>query len=82
MDKDSEFKEVVPYRTATGLEIGKFYQPPKVYGSGEDALDLHDSYRIQSALITEGSPIRRYKSFDIGFAVGIILWLTVIILLS
>jgi hypothetical protein len=85
MNPNSEFNEankVVPYRTQTGLQIGRLYQPPKIYGAGEDALDLHDSYRIQSALITEGSPIRRYRSFDIGFAVGVVLWLTVIILLS
>jgi hypothetical protein len=85
MNSNSEFNEVskvTPYRTQTGLQIGRLYQPPKVYGSGEDILDLNDSYRIQSALITEGSPIRRYRSFDIGFAVGIILWLTVIIVLS
>lgn len=85
MNLNSEFNEVskvTPYRTQTGLQIGRLYQPPKVYGSGEDILDLNDSYRIQSALITEGSPIRRYRSFDIGFAIGVILWLAVIIVLS
>jgi hypothetical protein len=85
MSLNSEFNEVskvTPYRTQTGLQIGRLYQPPKVYGSGEDILDLNDSYRIQSALITEGSPIRRYRSFDIGFAIGVILWLAVIIVLS
>jgi hypothetical protein len=85
MNPNSEFDEVnkvVPYRTQTGLEIGRLYQPPKVYGSGEDILDLNDSYKIQSALITDGASSRRYRSFDIGFAVGIVLWLTVILLLS
>jgi hypothetical protein len=85
MNSSSEFDEankVVPYRTQTGLQIGRLYQPPREYGRGEDILDLHDSYKIQSALITEGAPIRRHRSFDIGFAVGVVLWLTVIILLS
>jgi hypothetical protein len=85
MNPNSEFDEVnkvVPYRTQTGLQIGRLYQPPREYGKGEDILDLRDTYTIQSALISRGAPIRRYKSFDIGFAVGIILWLTVILLLS
>lgn len=85
MKLNSEFNEVskvVPYRTQTGLEIGRLYQPPREYGKGEDILDLRDTYTIQSALISRGVPIRRYRSFDIGFAVGVVLWLTVIILLS
>lgn len=85
MNLNSEFNEVskvVPYRTQTGLEIGRLYQPPREYGKGEDILDLRDTYTIQSALISRGVPIRRYRSFDIGFAVGVVLWLTVIILLS
>lgn len=85
MNPNSEFNEVskvTPYRTQTGLQIGRLYQPPREYGKGEDALDLHDSYQIQSALITDGNPIRRYKSFDIGFAIGVVLWLIVIIVLS
>lgn len=85
MKLNSEFDEaskVVPYRTQTGLQIGRLYQPPREYGKGEDILDLRDTYTIQSALISRGVPIRRYRSFDIGFAVGVVLWLTVIILLS
>lgn len=82
MEKDSESKQVVPYRTQTGLQIGRLYQPPREYGKGEDILDLHDTYTIQSAFISRGVPIRRYKSFDIGFAIGVVLWLTVIIVLS
>lgn len=85
MKLNSEFNEVnkvVPYRTQTGLEIGRLYQPPREYGKGEDILDLRDTYTIQSALISRGVPIRRYRSFDIGFAVGVVLWFTVIVLLS
>jgi len=33
-----------------------------------------------SALITDGASSRRYRSFDIGFAVGVILWLLLFII--
>lgn len=85
MNSSSEFDEankVVPYCTQTGLQIGRLYQPPREYGRGEDILDLRDTYTIQSALINRGVPVRRYRSFDIGFAIGVIIWLTVIIVLS
>lgn len=81
MNQDSESKDVVPYRTSTGIEIGRLYQPSKFYGSGEDVHDLRDSYDIQSAFINKTRRVR-YDVFHIGFAVGIVFWAIFIVVLA
>ncbi len=65
MNTDSEFNEITPYRTESGLQIGKRYKPPKIYGSGDDILDLSDSYMIQSALIADNGEYRRERIIDV-----------------
>ncbi len=44
-------KTVVPYRTPSGLEIGKFYVPPKARDNLVDFMDIHDRDLIQTAYI-------------------------------
>jgi len=82
MNKDSEFNGITPYRTESGLQIGKRYKPPKIYGSGDDILDLSDSYMIQSALIANGEQLRKDKLIDIVFvSVMVFLIVTAVIFL-
>lgn len=49
MNNDSEIKKVIPYRTSTGLEIGKFYEP-KDFGERNRDMDI-----IQLAFIKNPS---------------------------
>lgn len=82
MNTDSESNDITPYRTESGLQIGKFYKPPKIYGSGDDILDLSDSYMIQSALIADGDELRKEKLIDVAFISAIVfLIVTVVIFL-
>jgi hypothetical protein len=54
-------QNTVPYRTPTGLEIGKYYQPPKPRNVGSDLIDIYDQDRIQMAYITDGNEWRIEK---------------------
>jgi hypothetical protein len=80
MNIDSEFNDIIPYRTESGLQIGKFYKPPKIYGSGDDILDLSDSYMIQSALIADGGQLRREKMIDLSMLTAAIAFIVIVVL--
>ena len=52
---------IVPYRTASGLEIGKNYVPPKGRDIRLDLVDVYDQDMIQMAYITNGEQMRQEK---------------------
>jgi hypothetical protein len=80
MNTDSEFNDIIPYRTESGLQIGKRYKPPKIYGSGDDILDLSDSYMIQSALITDNGEYRRERIIDVLTTTIAIVFVVVVVM--
>lgn len=65
-----EEQTAVPYRTRTGLEIGKHYQPPKPRDIRVDLIDIYDQDRIQAALITDGRELRAEKIDLVSCIVG------------
>lgn len=50
-------KNITPYKTKSGLEIGKHYQPPKVGETNYD-MDL-----IQNAFLSDPHEVRRERIF-------------------
>jgi hypothetical protein len=80
MNTDSEFNDIIPYRTESGLQIGKRYKPPKIYGSGDDILDLSDSYMIQSALIADSEQLRKDKLIDIAFVSAMVFLIVAVVI--
>jgi hypothetical protein len=51
-------KNITPYKTKSGLEIGKHYQPPKTEDTNYD-MDL-----IQHAFLSDHKEIRRERIFN------------------
>jgi hypothetical protein len=80
MKIDSELNDIVPYQTGSGLQIGRSYRPPKIYGSGEDILDLSDSYMIQSALIADNGQYRRERIVDVLTVTIAIVFVAVVVM--
>jgi hypothetical protein len=60
-------KTITPYKTKSGLEIGKHYQPPKNSDTNYD-MDL-----IQNAFLSDPSEIRRERIFNYVYFVITIL---------
>lgn len=60
-----EKPKVTPYRTKTGIEIGKFYMPPS---NMEYSYDME---LLQESLLTDAITLRRRKIQNIGYAWGL-----------
>ena len=60
-------KNITPYKTKSGLEIGKHYQPPKFSDTNYD-MDL-----IQNAFLCDPNAIRRERIFNALYFVLMIL---------
>ena len=57
--------KITPYKTRTGIEIGKFYSPP---------MNMEYSYDmelLQESLLTDAITLRRRKIQNIGYAWGL-----------
>ena len=62
-------KKVTPYRTRTGIEIGKFYEPKQVHEFSRD-MEL-----LQESLLTDYVVMRRDKFKSIAYV-----WFIVVVL--
>jgi len=71
MDKPT----ITPYRTRTGIEIGKFYVPPS------NMEYSHDMELLQESLLTDDVTLRREKIKNMIYAsvVGIMVFLLVVV---
>jgi len=71
MDKPT----ITPYRTRTGIEIGKFYVPPS------NMQYSHDMELLQESLLTDDVTLRREKIKNMIYAsvVGIMVFLLVVV---
>jgi hypothetical protein len=57
-----EKPKVTPYRTKTGLEIGKFYMPK------QDLEYSYDMELLQESLLTDDISLRRKKIQNLAYA--------------
>ena len=71
-----------PYRTPSGIEIGKYYQPPKNRDYHLDMIDIYDQDMIQMAYITNGDEFRLEKLVLIGCVFFVILFVSIILILG
>jgi len=71
-----------PYRTASGIEIGKYYQPPKNRDYHLDMIDIYDQDMIQMAYITDGSEFKLEKLTLIGAFASVIFFILMVIFLA
>ena len=71
-----------PYRTASGIEIGKHYRPPKNRDYHLDMIDIYDQDMIQMAYITDGSHFRVEKLALIGAFASVIFFILMVIFLA
>jgi len=71
-----------PYRTASGIEIGKYYQPPKNRDYHLDMIDIYDQDMIQMAYITDGSHFKMEKLALIGSFIAVIFFILIVIFLT
>lgn len=58
-------QKITPYKTRTGIEIGKFYSPPS---NMEYSYDME---LLQESLLTDSITLRRRKLQNIGYAWGL-----------
>jgi len=58
-------QKITPYKTRTGIEIGKFYMPPS---NMEYSYDME---LLQESLLTDAITLRRRKIQNIGYAWGL-----------
>lgn len=67
--------KITPYRTKTGIEIGKFYVPPSHMEYS------HDMELLQESLLTDDVTLRREKIKNMIYAsvVGIMVFLLVVV---
>lgn len=67
-------KKVTPYRTKTGIEIGKYYQPQPAWEAS------HDMELLQESLLTDMNILRRIRMKNIAYAwiVGAAVFLLVV----
>lgn len=70
-----EQPKITPYRTRTGIQIGRLYEPKKTVET------FYDMELLQEALLRDGTMLRREKLWNIAYAVslGIALFLAVVI---
>jgi hypothetical protein len=73
---------LTPYRTASGIEIGKHYRPPKNRDYHLDMIDIYDQDMIQMAYITDGSEFKLEKLVLIGCVVFAFLLVSIFMLLG
>jgi len=78
----NETMNPTPYRTASGIEIGKHYRPPKNRDYHLDMIDIYDQDMIQMAYITDGSDFRMEKLVLIGSVVFAILFILLLIFIA
>ena len=57
--------KITPYKTRTGIEIGKFYSPPMHMEYS------YDMELLQESLLTDAITLRRRKIQNIGYAWGL-----------
>ncbi len=57
--------KITPYRTRTGIEIGKFYSPRS------NMEYSHDMELLQESLLTDDISLRRRKFQNIAYAWGL-----------
>jgi hypothetical protein len=57
-----EKPKVTPYRTRTGIEIGKFYVPPS------NMQQSYDMELLQESLLTDDISLRRRKIQNLAYA--------------
>jgi hypothetical protein len=69
--------KVTPYRTRTGIEIGKYYQRPS---NGRNI--SFDMEIIQMSLLNDMGSIRREKLKSVGFVVSVSAFLFLVIYLT
>ena len=55
-----------PYMTSTGIQIGKYYQPPKYVEEDGDML------RLQSYLIGDPAMLKRQYWFGLAWKIGLL----------
>ncbi len=74
MTFSSGYKKVTPYRTKTGIEIGKYYEPQPEWKESRD-MEL-----LQESLLTDINILRRIRMKNITYAwvVGIALFFLVV----
>jgi hypothetical protein len=65
-----------PYMTSTGIQIGKYYQPPKYVEEDNDML------RLQSYLIHDPSMLKRQYWAGVAYKLGIFFILIIILLVN
>ncbi len=67
--------KVTPYRTKTGIEIGKFYVPPS------NMQYSHDMELLQESLLTDDVTLRREKIKNMIYAtvLGVMVFLLVVV---
>ena len=73
---------IVPYRTPSGLEIGKNYVPPKGRDIRLDLVDVYDQDMIQMAYITNGYQFRQEKLAFIGCVCFALFFIFILIFLG
>lgn len=75
MTFSSGYKKVTPYRTKTGIEIGKYYEPQPEWKESRD-MEL-----LQESLLTDDVTLRREKIKNMIYAsvVGIMVFLLVVV---
>jgi pimeloyl-CoA synthetase len=75
-------KILTPYRTASGIEIGKRYTPPKERDIRVDYIDIYDQELLQMAYIGDSSEIRMEKLVTISCVFAAILFVLILVFLT
>ena len=70
-------EKITPYRTKTGIEIGKYYQRPS---NGKDM--TFDMEMIQMSLLNDMASIRKEKLKSVGSVVAVSALLFLVIFLT
>lgn len=75
-------EKIVPYKTFTGLEIGKNYRPPKGRDMCLDTIDIYDQDMIQMAYISDGQQFRLEKLVLLGCVAFALFFVLIMIFLG
>ena len=65
-----------PYMTSTGIQIGKYYQPPKYVEEDSDML------KLQSYLIVDPDLIKRQYWINFAYKITLVVVLLIILLVN
>jgi hypothetical protein len=66
----------IPYMTSTGIQIGKYYQPPKYVEEDSDML------KLQSYLIEDPAMLKQQYWLGFAYKIALVIMLFIILLVN